>query len=107
MELKLLEVIDGEWIRPLDPRYRFYEIRIDRLHIYEDHIFKHMAEKNWFTEDYFWELLGLAKHYHPNTDFSRQIFESGKVFILQSVWDNFEHFSNINTTANKLRFNLK
>jgi hypothetical protein len=52
-------------------------------------ILVHLSEKNWFTEDMFFELLAIAKETWPNENFDRVIFDCafrfGRLLNIQGV----------------------
>lgn len=93
MEFKMFDVQDG-YITPKDKRYSYYDIPIHELTFFEgenhSRWFSHMPEKNWFTEDYFWDMLKIAQHYHPNYDFSRHVFLGARIYQYHSMYDNAE-----------------
>lgn len=74
---KNLFTIKGAFAVPSDSRYSFYNIPIIELTEFEgdrSRWFSHLCEKKWFTEDYLFDLLEIAKEYHPNFDFTRHVF---------------------------------
>ena len=94
MDFKLFNVSNG-YLSPKDKRFAWYNIPIDELPMIEygrSRWFTHMPEKNWFTEDYFWDMLSAAKHFHPDVDFSRHIFEAAKVFQYKHIARNPDNY---------------
>lgn len=63
----------------------------DLDHYYPDgqhHWFPHLAEKSWFTEEMFWELLEFSKKKFPNCNFDKAIFQASKAFAINYFYEN-------------------
>lgn len=85
---------DGEYLTPKCSQY--YHIDIARIpHYYSDsgkhEWFPHLAEKNWFTEEMFWELVEFSKKQFPDVNFDKAIWQTAKEFAFNEVHENFDY----------------
>ncbi len=85
-------ISDGEFITPVDKNW--YHIIIAELpHYYEDgrhRWFPHLAEKNWFTEEMFWELLEFSRATFPATNFDKAVYQTAQIFALDGFYKNWD-----------------
>jgi hypothetical protein len=63
--------------------------------------FPHLAQKNWFTENMFWELLDYAKKIHPTVNFDKAVFQASFHFAERGFYDNFEFHRMLHDGAHK------
>ena len=86
----------GDFIHPKHSPYSSYNIPIEELPLFEgdgtSRWFVHMVEKNWFTEDYFWDLVNVAKQLHPKVNFDKHIFQAARVIEYNSILENPDKF---------------
>lgn len=82
----------GDFLKPKKQQYSFYDIPIEELPLFEgdgtSRWFVHMVKKNWFTEDYFWDLVNVAKQLHPKVNFDKHIFQAAREIEYNSILEN-------------------
>ncbi len=78
ISLKLFKT-DGEFLTPIVADW--YHIPVDTLDKYKSdgrhEWFPHLAEKDWFTQEMFWELLEFTKDKFPAFNPDKAIFQAG------------------------------
>ncbi len=86
----------GDFIHPKHSPYSSYNIPIEELPLFEgdgtSRWFVHMVKKNWFTEDYFCDLVNVAKQLHPKANFDKHIFQAAREIEYNSILENPDKF---------------